>query len=177
MLVVIRYNAPMPSRPFSTSWTVLSVALFLAVELLVGSWLGPRIVGAYVSPMWHMQLQMILHLGSFYVGGIAVGVLSPGVRMREPAVGAFFSVLIVFLMSFFMPSMFYGFSLTKVLVGGGIAFVAALMGAYSGEKFMGNVPDANDPAARASSRGRLRSSLWADDGLFFTRDRDSSKLP
>ena len=164
----------MPSRPFSTSWTVLSVALFLAVELMVGTWLGPRIVGAYVSPMWHMQMQMVLHLGSFYVGGIAVGVLSPGVRLKEPAIGAFFSVMIVFLMSVFMPSMFYGFDLTKVLMGGGIAFVLALMGAYSGEKFMGNV-DANDPSARASSRGRLRSSLWADDGLFFTRDR--SKLP
>ena len=161
----------MPSKPFSTAWTVLSIVLFLAVELCVGLWLGPRIVGAYVSPMWHMQMQMILHLGSFYVGGIAVGVISPGVRLKEPAVGAFVSVMIVFMMSFFMPSMFYGFDLTKVVVGGGMAFLIALMGAYSGEKFMGNV-DANDTS---SKRARLRSSLWADDGLFFTRDR--SKLP
>jgi len=73
-----------------------------------------------------------------------------------------------------MPTWFYQWSMGKVLLGGGIAFVLALMGAYSGEKLMGNV-DANDPVARASARGRLRSSLWADDGIFFTRDRN--RLP
>lgn len=164
----------MPPRPMSHAWTFVSVVLFLAVELVIGAWLGPLIVGAYVSPMFHLQVQMMLHLSSFYLGGILVGVLSPGVRLKEPAIGAFISVMVVFMMTFFMPSMFYGFTLSKVIVGGGIAFLLALMGAYSGEKFMGNV-DANDPAARSSSRGRLRSSLWADDGIFFTRDR--SKLP
>jgi len=159
-----------PSRPFSTGWTLCSVVLFLGVELVIGQWLAPLISGAYVSPMWHMQTQMILHLASFYLGGVLVGLLSPGIRLREPAIGAFVSVMVVFMMSFFMPTIFYQFTLSKVLVGGGFAFVLALMGAYSGEKFMGNV-DANDPGARASSRGRLRSKLWADDGIFFTRDR------
>jgi hypothetical protein len=163
-----------PSRPFSTAWTVVSVVLFLAVELVIGQWLGPHIAGAYVSPMFHLQTQMILHLGSFYLGGVLVGTLSPGIRMREPAIGAFISVMVVFLLSFFMPTVFYAFTLSKVLIGGGIALGLALIGAYSGEKLMGNI-DANDPTARSSSRGRLRSSLWADDGLFFTRDR--SKLP
>jgi hypothetical protein len=159
-----------PSRPFSTAWTLVSIVLFLAIELLIGTWLAPLIVGAYVSPMFHLQVQMLMHLVSFYLGGVFVGVLSPGIRMKEPAVGAFISVGVVFIMSFFMPSMFIAFTPSKVLVGGGIAFVLALMGAYSGEKFMGNV-DANDPTARASSRGRLRSKLWADDGVFFTRQR------
>jgi hypothetical protein len=165
--------APVPSRPFSSAWTLVSVVLFLAVELVIGQWLAPMISGAYLSPMWHMQVQMIMHLVSFYLGGVLVGLLSPGIRLREPAIGAFISVMVVFMMSFFMPNMFMRFELTKVIVGGGLAFALALMGAYSGEKFMGNV-EANDPAARSSSRGRLRSSLWADDGIFFTRDR--SKL-
>ena len=38
----------MPSRPFSAAWTFVSVILFLAVELVIGTWLGPLIVGAYV---------------------------------------------------------------------------------------------------------------------------------
>jgi hypothetical protein len=163
-----------PSQPFSTAWTFVSVVLFLAVELVIGTWLAPLIVGAYVSPMFHMEVQMIMHLGSFYLGGVLVGLISPGIRMKEPAIGAFISVLVVFLMTFFMPGAFFNFQGSKVLIGGGLAFVLALIGAYSGEKFMGNV-EANDPAARTSSRGRLRSKLWADDGIFFTRDR--SRLP
>ena len=164
----------MPSRPFSVAWTVVSIALFLAVELFIGTWLGPLVLGKYVSPMFHMELQMVMHLVSFYVGGFLVGVLSPGVRLKEPAIGAFLSVMVVFMMSFFMPNWLFRFELNKVLVGGGIAFVLALVGAWSGEKFMGNV-DAADPAAQNTARGRLRASFWKEDGLFFTRDR--SKLP
>jgi hypothetical protein len=161
------------SRPFSSAWTFVSVILFLAVELFIGTWLGPLVIGKYVSPMFHLQLQMMMHLASFYVGGILVGVLSPGVRMKEPAVGALISVLVVFLISFFMPNFFYSFDMSKVLVGGGIAFVLALAGAYSGEKFMGNV-DAAHPTAQDTRRGRLRAKLWHTDGLFFRRvnDRD-----
>lgn len=150
-------------RPFSTGWTILSLVLFLAVELLIGTWLGPLIAGAYVSPMFHYQAQMLLHLGALYLGGLAVGVLSPGRRLMEPAVGAFLSVLIVFLMGFFMPTWFFTFDLTKVLVGGGIGFVTALLGAWHGEKMMGNLGD----EAKATTRGKLRAAMWEEelDGL------------
>src|SRR5205823_5482905 len=104
-------------------------------------------------------------------GGVLVGVLSPGVRMKEPAVGALISVLLVFMISFFMPNFFYAFDITKVLIGGGIAFALALAGAYSGEKFMGNV-DAGHPSAQETRRGRLRAKLWHTDGLFFRRVND-----
>lgn len=144
-------------RPFSTAWTMLSLVLFLAIELLIGSWLGPLIAGKYVSPMFHYQVQMLLHLGALYLGGLAVGVVSPGRRLLEPAVGAFLSVLIVFLMSFFMPNWFFHFDLTKVLVGGGIGFGVALLGAWQGEAWMGNLDDAPE---RATVRGRLRSAMW-----------------
>ena len=94
-------------RPFSSGWTILSLVLFLAVELVIGTWLGPLISGAYVSPMFHYQVQMLLHLFALYLGGVTVGLLSPGRRLLEPAVGAFISVLVVFLMSFFMPNWFF----------------------------------------------------------------------
>lgn len=144
-------------RPFSSGWTILSLVLFLAVELIIGTWLGPLIAGAYVSPMFHYQVQMLLHLGALYLGGVAVGVLSPGRRLLEPAVGAFLSVLIVFLMSFFMPTWFFTFDVTKVLIGGGIGFLVALLGAWHGEKLMGNVED--EPTG---AKGRLRAAIWED---------------
>ena len=162
------------SRPFSTAWTVVSVAMFLAVELFIGTWVGPIVIGKYVSPMFHMQLQMAMHLASFYLGGIAVGVLSPGVRLKEPAVGAFISVALVLLMSLFMPMSYMAFDFTKLLVGGGIAFVLALAGAFSGEKFMGNI-DADDEKAEETTRGKLRSTMWAEDGGYLN-PRGSSKV-
>lgn len=146
-------------RPFSTAWTLLSLVLFLAVELVIGSWLAPLVTRAYVSPMFHYQVQMLLHLGALYLGGLAVGLLSPGRRLLEPAVGAFISVLVVFLMSFFMPHWFFTFNVTKVLVGGGIGFFVALLGAWHGEGLMGNLGDEPERTAR----GRLRAALWEDE--------------
>jgi hypothetical protein len=71
-------------------------------------------------------------------------------------------VLVVFLMSFFMPNWFFHFDLTKVLVGGGIGLGVALLGAWQGEKMMGNLDE-----PQATARGRLRSAMWQEelDGL------------
>lgn len=153
-------------------WMFASVVLFLASELLIGTWIGPLVLGKYVSPMFHMQLQMMMHLASFYLGGLLVGLISPGVRLKEPAVAAFLSVALVFMISFFMPTFMYPFSMDRMVVGGLIALVIAVAGAYSGEKLMGNIaPD--EPEASATARGRLRAALWSDsDGTFSSRRRE-----
>jgi hypothetical protein len=157
------------SSSFSSAWTVVSVILFLAVELLIGTWIGPAVMNKYVSPMFHLQLGMIMHLVSFYLGGVLVGLLSPGIRMLEPAVGGFISVAVVFMISFFMPTWFYAFSWTKMLVGGTIAFFLALIGAYTGEQLMGNVGTEEE---EPSLRGKIRSTLWEEEeGLFTSRKR------
>ena len=85
---------------------------------------------------------------------------------------AFLSVALVFMISFFMPTLFYPFSMDRLLVGGAIALVLALAGAYSGEKVMGNIaPD--EPEASRTARGRLRAALWSDDdGTFSSRRRE-----
>lgn len=165
-------NEPRSNRPFSMAWMLTSVGLFLACELTIGTWLGPVVLGKYVSPMFHLQLQMMMHLASFYLGGFLVGLISPGIRLKEPAVAAFLSVAVVFMISFFMPTFFYPFSMNRMLVGGAIALVLALAGAYSGEKTMGNIaPD--EPEAQATARGRLRAALWSeDDGTFSSRQRE-----
>jgi hypothetical protein len=152
------------THAFSLRWVVASVVIYTALEIVVAVVLAPAIFGARLaSPMVRMRLEMLLHLSSFYVGGVAVGLISPGVRLAEPAVGAFASVVLVFLMSVFLPHGFLQFDLTKIAVGGGIAFVLALMGAYTGERIMGNV-DAHDRGVR----GRVRSTMWGDRGLLGT---------
>lgn len=150
------------THPFSTRWVVASVVIYTAMEITIALFLAPAIfAGRLASPMLQMRLQMLMHLGSFYVGGVAVGVISPGVRLTEPAVGAFVAVCIVFLISFFMPHAFFHWDWTKILIGGGIAFGLGLAGAHTGEKIMGNVDDADD----GSRRSRLRSKMWGDHGL------------
>lgn len=148
------------SQPFSVAWTVVSVVLFCAIEIAIGGYVGPQVVGKYVSPQLHLKLQMLMNLGSYFLGGILVGVLSPRVRLLEPAVGAFISVAVVLLMGLFLPWTWMQLSMSKLLLGGGIAFVLGLAGAYTGEKWMGNVGD--DPT---TLRGRVRHRMWGDDGL------------
>ncbi|MEW5853330.1 MAG: hypothetical protein AB2A00_31410 [Myxococcota bacterium] len=155
------------SRPFSTVWCVASVVLYTVVELALGGYLGPVVAGRYLSPMLHMRMMTVLHLASFFLGGILVGVLSPGVRLVEPAVGAVIAVALTMLMSVFLPAAFLHFSLDKLLWGGGIAFVLALLGAWTGEKWMGNVEE-EGPTRRA----RLRHELWSgEEGIFVPRSR------
>lgn len=158
-------------RPFSMAWVVISVFVFLGVEMTIGGWLAPLVIGRYVSPMFHFELQLLAHLFSFYLGGLGVGVLSPGRRLIEPAVGAVVSVLLVSMISLFMPTIFFAFNVMKVILAGAIAFVIALWGAWHGERAMGNV-DPDDPQASQTARGRLRSSLWSEKAGFLNRGRE-----
>lgn len=157
-----------PDQPFSRAWVVASVLIITGLELLIALAIAPAVLtGRLASEMLRMRLEILMHLASFYLGGFAVGLLSPGVRLNEPAVGAFLSVGLVFLTSFFLPHAYLHFSVEKLLIGGGIAFVLAMMGAYTGERWMGNVETQRPDSARAGVRRRL----WGDDeshksGLF-----------
>lgn len=144
---------------------IASVVIFTAMEIVIALVLAPAIfAGRLASPMLQIRLQMMMHLASFLVGGIFVGIISPRVRMMEPAVGAFIAVVLVFLMSVFMPHHFFQWSWGKVAIGGGIAFAIALFGAYTGEKWMGNV---TEPGTR---RAELRDKMWGDQGLLSRGD-------
>jgi hypothetical protein len=128
-------------RPFSTSWLVVSVLVFCGVELFLGGFVGQVLVGRYVSQMLHFKLQVMLNLGSYFLGGLLIGFISPGIRILEPAIGAFVSVAMVLSISFFLPYTFMRLNTGGLLIGGGIAFVLALLGARFGEKLAGNIKD------------------------------------
>lgn len=152
---------PSRSQPFSTAWVVIAVLVYTAMEIAIALLISPAILsGRLASPMLSMRLDILMHLASFYLGGIVVGVISPRVRLLEPAVGAFLSVGILFLTTFFTPLKLYAFSLDRLLIGGGIAFALALLGAWTGERWMGNIQETKPDSARAALRGRL----WGPDG-------------
>ncbi len=129
----------MPQERFSVPWVFISLFTFVAVELLLGGLLGNVVVGRYMSISLRFYIQGLLHLTSFFVGGMVVGVLSRGVRIREPAAGAFLAVGLMLIMTVFTPYSYIRFSLTKLLIGGVIAYALALTGAKLGERVMGNL--------------------------------------
>ena len=112
-------------RSFSKQWMFISFFIFIVTELILGGLIGGIVVGKYVSIHLHFMMQGILNLISYLIGGFIVGLISPGIRIYEPAAGAFLSVLVMLLLTFFTPYSFIHFSMTKVIIGGGIAFFLA----------------------------------------------------
>jgi hypothetical protein len=127
----------MSRRPFSARWMLISVVDFVGVELVLGHFVGGWL-GGYMSLSLRFLLQGTLNLASYFIGGLVIGAISPGVRIEEPAVGALLAVGLMLSMSLFTPYAFIQFSLTKLVVGGAIAFALALTGAKLGERVMGN---------------------------------------
>lgn len=128
-------------RSFSSRWVLVSLVVFFALELALGGVVFELVVRKYLSAMFHYRLQVALSLGSYLLGGFVVGLISPGLRILEPAVGAFVAVALTLLFGVFMPWRFAGITADKLLLGGGIAFVVALVGARAGEKLAGNLRD------------------------------------
>lgn len=126
------------NKAFSWSWVFAGVLVFTLAEVAIGMIFGPLVIGRFVSPMLRMRVEMILHLTSFFAGGVAFGVMTPGVRLAEPGVAAVISVLLSFLMSFFLPYTFVHFSLDKIFVSGGIACLLAVFGTYVAERSLGH---------------------------------------
>lgn len=126
-------------RPFSVGWVVVSVFVFLGLELLLGGVVANAVSGRYLSAPVELQIQSMMRLFAYFTGGLLVGLFSPGVRMAEPAVAAGVSVFLTLLISVFLPYRFMVLSLDRLLIGGGIAFGLAMFGAYVGERLAGNV--------------------------------------
>jgi|APSaa5957512622_1039677.scaffolds.fasta_scaffold54353_1 hypothetical protein len=121
---------------FSKKWMVFSMIVFIGVELILGGIIGNFLIGRFTSIGLSFFLKGILYLLSFFIGGLLIGLVSPGIRMAEPAIGAFLSVALMLGLTIFTPYRFIQFSLTKMLIGGGMALLLALYGAYLGEKMI-----------------------------------------
>jgi len=124
-----------PGDDFSFRWALASMGIFLAVELLLGGVAGSLVAGRFIGHVGALKLELLLILLSYFVGGVFIGLISPKVRILEPAAGAAGAVCFTFLITFFTPVRFFGFALGRAAIGGGIAFVLAMAGAKMGERF------------------------------------------
>ncbi len=128
-------------KELSWAWVFYSLAVFIVTELVLGGIVGKLVMGSFVPHVLSYTIEVVLILAAFFVGGACVGLLSAKVRVLEPALGAFLCVLLTLSISFFSPYSFMRFSLIKLAIGGGCAFLLAFLGARLGEKVsarMGN---------------------------------------
>ena len=131
-------TTPGPQRPFDVKWVVGSMFVFIAAEILFGVLLANILAGPVTSMSLRFMLQGVLNLLGFFVGGVLIGLFSPGLRIREPAMGAFLCVVLMMGLTLFTPYSFIRFSMTKMLIGGAVAFWLALVGARFSERLAGN---------------------------------------
>ncbi|MGK0290599.1 MAG: hypothetical protein ACI86H_002058 [bacterium] len=124
---------------FSKNWVLASILIFIVCEVILGEILGKHVFGSFISRSLRYRVEVLLIFSSYFVGGFITGFISPTVRILEPAIGAFFSVALTFIYSLFIPLSFFRFSLSRILIAGGIAFVLAYFGAKYGEKIAGKL--------------------------------------
>ena len=125
---------PILNNNFSWGWVFASMAVFVITQLVLAFGLGQLLLGSRIPHGLQQVVQGSLMLFSYFAGGFIVGVVSPGIRMIEPALGAFLSIFLVVFVSFVMPGSYIHFQWIKLLIGGAIAFALALYGAKLGEK-------------------------------------------
>lgn len=128
----------MTDRALSKTWVLLSIAIFTAFELVLGIGVAWMLEGKNVSHMLGLRIELFMSLASFFVGGFVVGLVSPGPRLTEPAIGAAVTVVFTFLIAFFTPVTILAMDPGRILIGGTAAFLIAMFGAHLGERITGN---------------------------------------
>ena len=92
---------------FSWRWVWLSLAIFLGVEIVIGGLLGRWVGTSQISWASELRVEVVMILGSYLIGGFVIGLISPGVKILEPAVGAFVAVVLTFLFTVFVLSLIH----------------------------------------------------------------------
>ena len=97
------------------------------------------LAGRVLSDGTSLLMRNGLQLVAFFSGGAIIGVVSPKLRLIEPALGAVGCMALIVVMTWMTPIRFYGYGGAKLLAACTVSFVVALAGAWVGERIMGNV--------------------------------------
>jgi stress response protein SCP2 len=128
-------------KSFSWVWMLASLVVFIIAEIAIAGLFQTNLFWSFIPQSFRYLVEIVSFALSFLLGGIVVGLVSPSIRVLEPAIAAFFSVIILLSNGFFTQHGFADFSLIKMLIGGSVAFALAMSGARLGETIaakMGN---------------------------------------
>ena len=129
---------------FEWKWVGISVGVYLALQFVVLV-VGPMAISTF-DPQGMPGI--FLSAGIWFLGGIVMGVISPGKTFMEPAVGAL--IACPFTIGYLMYVTPEGFnpSLIAYIIGGLLGVMISLFGAFFGE-FLQRKRDAGAPPAQA----------------------------
>lgn len=114
-------------RGISRPWVIVSMLVFLAVELAMGAAVG-SLVRWQPGHVLRLRVEMLLMLTSYFLGGLIVGFVSRGSRVDEPIIAAVLAVALSFCLTLFTPLRFFRFSIMRILLGSAIAAACAVLG-------------------------------------------------
>jgi hypothetical protein len=132
------------SRTLDWKWIGLGVLIMVGLNLVAGIvlavlWGGEMQDAASVEDITlsggQALLAAVLNFLVFAIGGYIVGVKSAGRTILEPGISAAVAVAIALLLA-------GGFTLTNLLVGGLVPFLAGLLGGWLGERRQGTAKSA-----------------------------------
>ncbi len=126
-------------QPFAWRWVFASMMLFIALELALGEGMAHLLAGRVLSDGTSLLMRNGLQLAAFFTGGAIIGVVSPKLRLLEPALGAVGCMVLIVVMTWMTPIRFYGYGGVKLFAACVVSFGVALAGAWIGERVMGNV--------------------------------------
>jgi hypothetical protein len=116
---------------FEWKWALIGAVLFSALQLLVLGLL-PRVISSF-DPQGISGL--ILSVPVFFVGGIVMGLISPGKTFVEPAVGAMLAAIPTLgVVSMRTPEGAFEPTLLAYIVCAVMGIMTALFGAFLGER-------------------------------------------
>ena len=107
---------------------------FIIAEIAIAGLFEANLFISFIPQSFRYLVEVVSFALSFLIGGLVVGLISPSVRVLEPAIAAFLSVILLLSNGFFTPNSFAHFSIMKMLIGGSIASALAAYGARIGEK-------------------------------------------
>ncbi|MEM5948775.1 hypothetical protein WKV44_09515 [Spirochaetia bacterium 38H-sp] len=109
-------------------WVGISIIIFFIAQIIFS--IAFSILGIMTLGIGFL-LFLILKPVVYYAGGLITGYISPGITIKEPAIGAF----IIAVLGIILDSRHFGIGrLILSALSGGLAFFLALVGASTGEK-------------------------------------------
>lgn len=126
--VASREENGMSTTRVAWKWVALSVLIFVVVQIAISIVFG---IFGFLTLGIGFVLFLILKPLTYFFGGMITGYLSPGITIREPAIGA---VIVSTLGIIFDASRAPAGRVLWLILSGAIAFFVALAGAQIGER-------------------------------------------
>jgi hypothetical protein len=109
-------------------WVLVSIVVFLIIQVVLSVIFG---VFGLLTLGFGFVLFIVVKPLTYFIGGIVTGRLSPGITIREPAIGA---VIISVLGIIFDSTRAPAGRILWMILAGVVAFLLALAGAQIGER-------------------------------------------